>query len=134
MISSKLQYVIFSKNLLTASKYCQYYYTTIYVQYCLAPFLLQTSDAVLHKFFFAPKSTHARLSTNSRFFFLSLPKSNCIKKTAFPLLLLLYNPTIAKGYMFAIYTIVMRLKNKDNFYSHERLKTYILWQLIIVLV
>lgn len=61
---------------------------------------------------------------------LSLAKSTVSKETAFPLLLLLYDPTIAKGSMITIYTIVMRHKNKDNFYSHQRLKTYVFWQLI----
>lgn len=79
---------------------------------------------------FCAKSNACPFIHKFKISFLSLAKSTVSKETAFPLLLLLYDPTIAKGFMITICTIVMRHKNKDNFYSHQRLKTYVFWQLI----
>lgn len=130
MITSILQYVIFSKNLLTAFKYCQYYYTTIYVQYCLAPFGSQTPDAVLYKSLFAPKSTHARLSTNSRFLFYHWQNQRYQNKPPFLFYFYFMIQRLQKVPWLLSIKLLWDIKIKIIFYSHQRLKTFVFWQLI----
>lgn len=89
-----------------------------------------TPDAVLYKSLFAPKSTHARLSTNSRFLFYHWQNQRYQNKPPFLFYFYFMIQRLQKVPWLLSIKLLWDIKIKIIFYSHQRLKTFVFWQLI----